>query len=69
MAEPKLTDHPKGHPLYAICNDCRHSAEIQVEAVIDRLGTEATYARLRQRLKCSWCGGRDVKTIVGSSWG
>lgn len=55
------------HRLTAICETCLHSARLDREALIARLGPDATTDGLRRRLRCSRCGGRDIALQINGS--
>jgi hypothetical protein len=46
--------------MYAYCNRCRHSSQLDLEALRERYGN-VTLKRLRARLRCSRCGARSVE--------
>jgi hypothetical protein len=43
---------------------CGHSAPIGIRAAIRLIGPEATAGELERRLRCSWCGNRQVGVTV-----
>ena len=49
--------------LYAYCNACRHSSELDLSALRERYGVQLSLKRLRARLGCSRCGARSVETM------
>jgi hypothetical protein len=49
--------------MYAYCNACRHSSELDLAALCERYGPQLTLTHLRARLRCSRCGARSVETF------
>jgi hypothetical protein len=44
--------------LFAYCNACRHSAQLDLEALCVEYGRRLSLPRMRSRLRCSRCGTR-----------
>jgi hypothetical protein len=44
--------------LYAYCDVCRHSGQLDLVALRERYGTQLSLDSLRDRLRCSRCGAR-----------
>ncbi len=55
-----------GHRITAYCNSCRHSVQLDLEALAAKLGPDhgALHNDLVPRLKCSRCGSRSIGLIV-----
>jgi len=49
--------------LYAYCNACRHSSQLDLAALRQRYGERLSLRSLRARLRCSRCGARSVETF------
>lgn len=60
MAEDTLGNLPRGSVLWAHCDPCRRSAELDIKALAERLGPDFRVTDLRHRLRCSLCGGRAI---------
>ncbi|HEV7345451.1 MAG TPA: hypothetical protein VGN60_07445 [Devosia sp.] len=60
----------KGYQLTAYCNaeDCRHSAGVDLDLMVDRLGRDFVAIGdpqpLAPRLRCAVCGGKDLTIHV-----
>ena len=52
-----LADLDGRNHLYAHCNQCRHARRLDVPMLLERFGA-LTFGRLRNRLRCTRCGGR-----------
>jgi len=59
--------------LYAYCNACRYSRQLDLAALRERYGPQLSFKGLRARLRCSRCGARSAQTFhvwdVGSPSG
>ena len=55
-----LGDLGERSQLYAYCNACRRSSQLDPAALCERYGN-LTLKRLRARLRCAGCGGRSVE--------
>jgi hypothetical protein len=55
-----------GYGLNAMCSRCRHRCDLDMAALIARLGPEFGYVgkALDAHLVCSDCGSRDVETQI-----
>jgi hypothetical protein len=53
----------RGYGLNALCERCRHRADLDMQGLIAKLGTGFRYVgkALDQRLACSRCGEKAVK--------
>lgn len=54
--------------LLAVCEgfgSCRHSAELDRAALIEKYGPDLRYSDLRRRLTCSVCGRRGAGIRIG----
>jgi hypothetical protein len=51
----------EGLHIRASCRNCRHQANLSPLRLAKRLGYDHELATLRQRLRCSKCGLRDVE--------
>ena len=49
--------------LYAYCDACRHSTQLDLAALRERYGPQLSLKRLRGRLRCSHCGARAAQTF------
>jgi len=55
----------ENYGLTAHCNVCRHSANVSLTGLSDRLGPDAIIMQKGQpSLKCAKCGSRDCSKIV-----
>lgn len=45
-----------GHSLWASCPACRRSVQLDIRAVIARVGPMLTINELRERVRCTRCG-------------
>ena len=53
--------------LLAICESCWHTVELEIPALLDRLGPDCTTVDVRQRLCCTKCGERNPAFQVNGS--
>ena len=58
-----LGDLGERDQLYAYCNACRHSGQLDLAALREHYGAQLSFKRLRARLRCSRCGARSVETM------
>jgi hypothetical protein len=54
--------HARGYGMNAMCEKCRHRVDLDMQALIDKLGARFVYVgrTLDRRLACSRCGAHDV---------
>ena len=54
----------RGYGLNAMCSRCRHRADLDMHALIERLGGDHPYLRpaIDRHLVCSACGSKEVET-------
>jgi hypothetical protein len=53
-----LGDLGEHNELYAYCDSCRHSRQLDLADLRERYGPELSLKGLRARLRCSRCGAR-----------
>jgi hypothetical protein len=58
-----LGDLGEQSQLYAYCDACRHSAQLDLAALRERCGPQLPLKRLQGRLRCSHCGARAAQTF------
>lgn len=58
----KLGEAAEGWMSTAHCRQCKHTREIDLQALVERLGADFPVRGIRQRLRCQ-CGARDP--IIG----
>lgn len=60
-----LSDLLEKFRVYALCVPCGRMEPVDLGAVIERLGSAATVADLRRRVRCRGCGQRtrDVRVV------
>jgi hypothetical protein len=56
-----IGDLGERNQLYAYCSRCRHSRQLDLQALRERYG-EVSLTSLQARLRCSRCGARSVET-------
>ena len=44
------------YTLLAICDECAHTVELDVDGLIDTLGPDDPVPAIRKRLRCTRCG-------------
>jgi hypothetical protein len=44
------------YTLLAICDECAHTAELDVDDLIDTLGPDHPVPAIKKRLRCTRCG-------------
>jgi hypothetical protein len=54
--------HARGYGVNTMCERCRHRADLDLQALIDKLGAGFVYVGRTPdcRLACSRCGAHDV---------
>lgn len=52
----------KGMDIWVRCGSCGHTAVLAITVFIRRLGADCAYLGVRNKLRCSECGARDVDT-------
>jgi hypothetical protein len=57
-----LGDLGERNELYAYCDSCRHSSQLDLAELRERYGPDLSLKTLRARLRCSRCGARSVET-------
>lgn len=60
MRPDTLGNLPHGSILWAHCDPCRRSTELDIAALIGKLGPDFRVALLRYRLRCSECGRQAI---------
>ncbi len=60
LTSDTLGNLPRGSVLWAHCTPCGRSAELDAQALTERLGTGFRVNDLRDRLRCSQCGKRAI---------
>jgi hypothetical protein len=60
----KLGDLARAQRVYAICEPCRRSEQLNVRALIARFGEKVPLAWFRRMLRCRTCGGSGAKLYV-----
>jgi hypothetical protein len=58
-----LGDLGERDQLYAYCNTCRHSSQLDLAALREHYGARLSFKRLRAQLRCSRCGERSAQTF------
>jgi hypothetical protein len=58
-----LADLGAQSQLYAYCNACHHSSQLDLTALRERYGPQLSLNSLQTRLRCSRCGARSVETF------
>ena len=56
-----LGDLGEQSQLYAYCDACRHSSQLDLAALRERCGPKLSFKSLRARLRCSRCGARSTR--------
>jgi hypothetical protein len=52
------------YTLLAICNECAHTVELDVDGLIGTLGVDHPVPAIRKRLKCTRCGSHSCAVQV-----
>ncbi len=55
-----------GYSLIAHCRGCGRHADLDVAALVERVGPQFPYTARRLPIACSACGGRDVGVLVAA---
>lgn len=63
VAITTLGDLGKRQLLYAYCNSCRHSRQLDLKALCERYGPQLSLEDLRSRLRCTRCGVRRSEVL------
>lgn len=65
-----IGDFLEGWIVRATCRNCRHGAELDMAAVVARLGKDCPMEKLTARLVCEACGmrGRALIGTVPARW-
>jgi hypothetical protein len=58
-----INDLGEHSQMYAYCNACRHSSQLDVAALRERYGSDLSLKSMRARLRCSRCGARCVDVM------
>jgi hypothetical protein len=58
-----LGDLGEQSQLYAYCDACRYSTQLDLTALRERYGPQLSLKRLQARLRCSHCGARAAQTF------
>ena len=56
-----------GVRLLAICESCWHVAELEIPALLNRLGEDCTTFDVKKRLRCGECGASHAACQVNGS--
>jgi hypothetical protein len=56
-----VAEYGDGLTVHCQRRTCLHSAPLDVAALIAKLGPETTVPDLRERMRCTKCGGREVE--------
>ena len=50
--------------LLAICNECAHTVELDMDRLVERNGADYPVPALKKRLKCTRCGSASCAVQV-----